>query len=96
MADETSRIGWFGGETAELQLAQYFQRMESWHEAVADGVIAPEEIRDQGNRVIGLLKEVEPLINTEQHATLTKILYEMAVLQAMQGTAMASTLGAKT
>jgi hypothetical protein len=96
MADETSRIDWFGGETAELQLAQYFQRMESWHAAIADGVITPEEIREQGHRVVGLLKEVEPLVTAEQRATLTKVLYEMAVLQAMQGTAMASTLGAKS
>jgi hypothetical protein len=96
MVDETPRINWFGGETAELQLAQYFQRMESWHAAIADGVITPEEIREQGHRVIGLLKEVEPLVTSEQRATLTKVLYEMAVLQAMQGTAMASTLGAKS
>lgn len=92
MAEESLRTSWFDPEQGPLHLAEYFQRMGSWQQAIADGKITPEEIRDQSHRVIALLKEVEPLVNETEHQLVTETLYEMAVLQAMQASAITSSL----
>jgi hypothetical protein len=92
MAEESSRISWFDQEKGPLHLSEYFQRMDSWQQAIADNRITAEEIRDQASRVIALLKEVEPLVNDEEHQVITETLYEMAVLQAMQASAVTSSL----
>jgi hypothetical protein len=92
MAEESSRISWFDQEKGPLYLSEYFQRMDSWQQAIADNKITPEEIRDQASRVIALLKEVEPLVNETEHQVITETLYEMAVLQAMQASAVTSSL----
>lgn len=92
MDEGIPRSSWFDEEDGQLQLAKYFQRMESWQKAIADGKITPDELRTQGERVIGLLKQVEALVTPEQRTTLTEIFYEMAVLQAMQATALTSSL----
>ncbi|WP_218082339.1 hypothetical protein [Anthocerotibacter panamensis] len=86
------RKPWFGETTEQLQLVAYLQRMSSWQQAIADGKITAEEIRLQAEKVVDLLKSVQPLLTDPQKSQLTRILYEMAVLQAMQTTALTSTL----
>lgn len=92
MAEDVLRKSWFDEEHGLAQLAAYFQRMESWQQAIADGKITPEEIRAQGSRVIALLKEVEPLVSDTERQQITETLYEMAVLQAMQASAISSSM----
>jgi hypothetical protein len=92
MAEESSRSSWFDQEKGGGHLSDYFQRMASWQQAMADGKITPEEIRDQSHRVIALLKEVEPLVTDAERQLVTETLYEMAVLQAMQASAITSSL----
>jgi hypothetical protein len=75
---------WFNEETSELYSAQFFQRMESWQRAVADGRIDPEEIQAQGERVTDLMKRIEASVSDEAHAKLTEAFSELAVLQGMQ------------
>jgi hypothetical protein len=79
-----SRSSWFDEVTGKVSLTQYFEQMESWQQALADGKISSEELRQQGDRVIGLLKEVETLVTSEQHKQLGELFLELAVLQAMQ------------
>ena len=86
------RTPWFDQATGALHLVEYIQRLDSWKQAVADGQITPDEIQQQAERVIQLLKTVQPLLNEAQKAQITRIFYEMAVLQAMQTTAMTSAL----
>jgi hypothetical protein len=92
MIEESSRISWFDQGKGPSYLSAYFQRMDSWQRAMADGKITPEEIRDQASTVIALLKEVEPMVSEAEHQLITEALYEMAVLQAMQASAVTSSL----
>jgi hypothetical protein len=75
---------WFSEETNEVYSAQFFQRMESWQRAIADGKIDPTEIQAQGERVMDLLKRAETSVSDEAHAKLTETFSELAVLQGMQ------------
>ena len=61
--------------------------MESWQSALADGVVRPEEVRQQSQRVTDLLRALEPKLNDELHEELTRILYELSVLYGMQALA---------
>jgi hypothetical protein len=92
MEEASARMSWFDEGQGLTHLSEYFQRMESWQQAIADGVITPEEIREQAQRVIGLLKEVEPLVGEAERRTITETLYEMAVLGAMQTSAVSASL----
>ena len=78
------RASWFDEETNELGFQEYVERMESWQEALADGRVTPDEIREQSERVADLLRAFEPKLSDELHAELTTIFYELAVLYGMQ------------
>jgi len=84
--------GWFDEATGQVSLTQYFQQMASWQAAIADGEISPEELKTQGEVVINLLREIEPLVTPEQHRQISTLLSEWAVLHAMQTTALTTTL----
>ncbi len=84
---------WFNEETNEIYSAQFFQRMESWQRAVADGRIDPEEIQAQGERVSGLLKHIDSSVSDEVHAKLSETFSEFAVLQGMQAYAIQQHIG---
>jgi len=71
---------WFDEESNALMFSQYITQMDSWQEAMADGVIKPEEIQRQADRVSEMLR---PKLSDEVHEELTGIFYEMAVLYGM-------------
>jgi len=77
------RIGWFDSESNELKFSEYLEKMESWQKALADGVVQPDEVRGQAEKVSEMLRALEPKLSDELHEELTQILYEWAVLQAM-------------
>ena len=54
--------------------------MDSWQQALADGVVEPEEVE----RVADMLRALEPKLSDELHEELTGIFYELAVLYGMQ------------
>jgi hypothetical protein len=74
---------WFESDDT-LSFQRYYDQIESWRKAMADGRLDASEVEAQRQKVAGLLKELEPTLTDEQHARLTDILGEMAVLQAMQ------------
>ena len=84
---------WFNEETSEVYSAQFFQRMESWQRAIADGRIDPGEIQAQGERVTSLLKQIESSVSDEAHAKLTETFSELSVLQGMQAYAIQQHIG---
>lgn len=79
-----ARKPWFDPHAGELLFAQYAERMDSFQEALADGLVTVEEVRAQHDRVVALLRVVEPLIDDVVHEKLTEALFEMAVLYGLQ------------
>jgi hypothetical protein len=68
-------------------------RLESWQEAMADGVIELAEVERQKERLLGLLRELEPLLDDATHERVTRVLEEWTVLTAMQTTLLVDDLG---
>lgn len=79
------RRAWFE-ESGSMPLSESVERLESWQKAIEDGVIEPHEVSEQIERIMGLLRTLEPLLDDAQHELVTRVLEEWAVLQAMQGT----------
>ncbi len=69
------------------------ERLESWQRAIEDGIIEPHEVAEQKERLIALLRELEPMLDDAQHEKVTRVLEEWAVLQAMHGTLLVEEFG---
>lgn len=79
---------WFDESSGEVYSVQFFQRMETWQRAIADGRIEPAEIQTQFDWVASRLRGLEPTLSDEAHTKLTEALGELAVLQGMQSYAL--------
>ncbi len=79
-----SRRSWFDEQSHEPIFSRYVESMESWQRALADGVVQPEEVEQQAERVADMLRALEPKLSDELHEELTAVFYELAVLYGMQ------------
>ncbi len=50
------------------------ERLESWQRAIADGIIEPHEVAEQKERLVALLRELEPMLDDAQHEKVTRVL----------------------
>ena len=74
---------WFDAESNDLMFSKYVTHMDSWQEAMADGIIEPWEVRKQAERVGESLRVLEPKLTDELHEEITNVFYEIAVLYGM-------------
>lgn len=85
-----TRRSWFEAVVGDPARSSPFsgsvERLESWQRAIEDGVIEPHEVAEQKDRVVSLLRALEPMLDDAQHEQVTRVLEEWAVLQAMHGT----------
>ena len=79
-----AKTSWFSEEGESAAMQRFLDRMESWQEAMADGRIEENEVREQGERVAELLRELDESLDDREHELATRALLEYAVLQAMQ------------
>jgi hypothetical protein len=86
-----TRRAWF--ESHEKSPFASVARLESWQEAMADGVIEPHELEAQKARLLTLLRELEPLLDDAVHEKVTRVLEEWTVFTAMQTTLLVDDLG---
>lgn len=79
-----ARSEWFDPESSELSFLMYMEQMESWQQVLADGIVQPEELHQQVERVGEMLRALEPKLSDELHEEVTNVLYELAVLYGME------------
>ena len=78
-----ARDGWFDGQGVDLLRDEFLEEHAAWLRYIADGQITASEILEQEGRIIEMLTKVEPTLNDDQHAALTKVLLEYEVLVNM-------------
>jgi SMC interacting uncharacterized protein involved in chromosome segregation len=78
------RESWFDVKSNEPKFARYVEHMDSWQKALADGMVQPEELQAQMERVTEMLRALEPKLSDELHRQVTDVLYELAVFYGMQ------------
>ena len=87
-----ARRGWFDRD-GTAPFGSSVARLQSWQAALEDGIIEPHEVAAQTDRVVALLRELEPMLDDGQHEQVTRVLEEWAVLQAMQSTLLVEEFG---
>jgi hypothetical protein len=87
-----ARRSWFKTD-GSMPFGASVTRLESWQDAIEDGIIEPHEVAAQTERVMALLRELEPMLSDEQHEKVTRVLEEWTVLNAMHGTLLVEEFG---
>ena len=79
-----ARQSWLDDETQTPLIDDYARQLSSFLDAMADGRIDRNEVQAQEQRVVKLLKEVEPQLDDALHAKVTQLLCELSAYSAMQ------------
>jgi hypothetical protein len=83
-AAPVKRQKWFDDASHEPLIENYARQLDSFIQTMADGIVDDSEIKAQEERLIDLMKEVEPLLNDEVHAKVTRLLCELTAYDIMQ------------
>lgn len=92
----TPKTPWFDAASEAPLLAEYARKLDSFLDAVADGKVTSRELETQEERVVGLMKEVEPLLSPEAHEKVTQLLCEVTAYDLMNTLHMAGQSRPKT
>jgi hypothetical protein len=79
-----ARISWFD-ETKHLPVIdEQAQKLDSFVQAMADGIIEKKELEHQQESLIQAMRAVEADLNDDQHAKITRLLIELSAYNVMR------------
>lgn len=78
------RRSWIDEDTNEPLIDDYASKLGTFLDAMADGVVDDDELAAQEQRLVALLKEVEPTLDDAQHERMTRLLCELSAYSIMQ------------
>ena len=79
----SGKTPWFDAASDSELLTEYARKLDSFLDVVADGKVDAKELEAQEQRVVKLMKEVEPLLPPEAHAKVTELLCEVTAYDLM-------------
>jgi hypothetical protein len=77
------RTNWLDESTDAPMIHEYAHRLAGFIEAMADGKIETQELRDQEVRLVAAMKKVEPALSDAQHEDVTHLLCELTAYNIM-------------
>ena len=81
--DYVARTSWF--DDADLPIIdEQVDKLESFADAMADGLIEKQELERQQEHLIRAMKAVEGDLNDAQHAKITRLLVELSAYNIMR------------
>jgi predicted transcriptional regulator len=79
-----ARTNWFD-DKAELPLIQeHLKKLDSFTNALADGVVSKQELSGQEQRLVAAMKKVEGELSDDVHAKVTTLLVELSAYNVMR------------
>jgi len=78
-----ARINWITDDSLP-DLDRHVEQLAHFSSALADGTIDAGELAKQEVNLIAAMREVELLLNDDQHAKVTKLLAELTAYSVMQ------------
>jgi hypothetical protein len=81
---KSKRSSWFDAKSHRLLIEEHAKQMDSFLQAMADGKIEPSELHAQEERLVALMKEIEPLLDDALHEKVTRLLCELVAYDQMQ------------
>jgi hypothetical protein len=79
-----SASAWFDEASHAPIIAEQARRLDSFLSTMADGKVEVAEIKAQEERLVKLMKEIEPLLDDKLHAKVTELLCELTAYDLMQ------------
>ena len=79
-----ARTHWFDDSTHLPVIDEQAQKLDSFVQAMADGVIGKDELERQQESLIQVMKAVESDLTDEQHAKITQLLIELSAYNIMR------------
>ena len=79
-----ARKSWLDDQAQTTMIDDYAQNLGSFVDAMADGIVDSHEVAAQEQRVVALMKEIEPQLDDTMHEQLTKLLCELSAYNVMQ------------
>jgi predicted transcriptional regulator len=78
-----ARTSWF--DDADLPvIEEQVHKLESFTDAMADGVIEARELEKQQDSLVKVMKDVEGSLSDEQHGKVTRLLVELSAYNIMR------------
>jgi len=81
-----ARQSWIDAKTNEPLIDDYAKNLESFLQTFADGHVDEKELQTQEERLITLMEEIEPKLDDDLHAQVTRLLCELSAYDIMQYT----------
>ena len=78
-----ARTSWFDDSDLPI-IEEQAQKLESFTEAMADGVIEKQELERQQESLVQAMRAVEEELNDDQHAKVTRLLVELSAYNVMR------------
>src|SRR5512135_1010340 len=82
-AESQDRASWLDADSGEPMIHQYTERLNTFLEAMADGKVEAKELEEQEERLVTLLKKIEPKLEDELHGEVTELLCELTAYNIM-------------
>ena len=79
-----ARKNWLSEDQESTVIDDYAKGLDSFVDAMADGIIDEKELTSQEDRVIELMKKVEPQLDDATHAAVTELMVELSAFNVMQ------------
>ncbi len=84
MSHHAQRTPWLDDKGETVLIDDYAKELGTFLEALADGRIEKHELDQAEQRLVSLLKEVEPKLDDKLHEQVTRLLVEVSAYSVMQ------------
>lgn len=78
------RTSWFDDKAEHSIIHDKVNSLESFTNALADGVVSKQEVGGQEQRLVAAMKTLETDLNDDQHAKVTTVLVELTAYNVMR------------
>lgn len=79
-----ARMSWFDDKAQHPAILDRVNKLESFTNALADGVVDHDELAAQEQRLVSAMKHLETTLSDEQHADATTVLVELTAYNVMR------------
>jgi hypothetical protein len=79
-----ARMNWFDADTKHTVIDEQVEKLASFADAMADGIIERQELERQERSLVAVMQDVEGLLTDEQHAKVTRLLVELSAYNVMR------------
>ena len=79
-----ARTSWFDDDAQHPLIHEQIEKLESFTSALADGQVSKQELSEQEQRLVSVMKALEPDLSDALHAKVTTVLVELSAYNVMR------------